>query len=110
MPGRGVLHHAFHLMTVRQDLRMSGVQAEQAQQFGVSFPAVRHHEILAGASADAEQGAFGQVVDRSIFTTGRPFQRLDQLFVKTQVKLAERHRVFHVWSPHRKFLSVNFFT
>lgn len=27
---------------------MSGVQAEQAQQFGERFPAVRHHEVLAG--------------------------------------------------------------
>ncbi|EOG9874803.1 MULTISPECIES: hypothetical protein [Enterobacter cloacae complex] len=40
--------------------------------------------------------AFGQGVDRSIFPTGAHFQRLDQLFVKTQVKLAEHHRSFHV--------------
>ncbi|WP_254912030.1 hypothetical protein [Enterobacter cloacae] len=38
--------------------------------------------------------AFGQGVDRSIFPTGAHFQRLDQLFVKTQIKLAEHHRSF----------------
>ena len=40
--------------------------------------------------------AFGQGVDRGIFPTGAHFQRLDQLFVKTQVKLAEHHQSFHV--------------
>ena len=40
--------------------------------------------------------AFGQGVDRSIFATGTHFQCLDQLFMKTQVKLAEHHRSFHV--------------
>jgi hypothetical protein len=40
--------------------------------------------------------AFGQGVDRSIFATGTHFQRLDQLFMKTQVKLAEHHRSLHV--------------
>ncbi len=40
--------------------------------------------------------AFGQGVDRSIFATGAHFQRLDQFFMKTQVKLAEHHRSFHI--------------
>ncbi|CNU78280.1 Uncharacterised protein [Salmonella enterica subsp. enterica serovar Bovismorbificans] len=44
--------------------------------------------------------AFGQSVDRSIFPTGAHFQRLDQFFVKTQVKLAEHHRSFHVCFVH----------
>lgn len=35
-------------MAVRQGFRMAGVQREQAQQFGEGFPAVRHHEVLAG--------------------------------------------------------------
>ncbi|MCS0522624.1 hypothetical protein [Enterobacter hormaechei] len=42
------------------------------------------------------QEAFGQGVDRGIFATGAHFQRLDQLFVKTQVKLAEHHCSFYV--------------
>ncbi|MGG9067853.1 hypothetical protein ACQ9A7_23745 [Enterobacter hormaechei] len=48
---------------------------------------------------------FGQGVDRGIFATGAHFQRLDQLFVKTQVKLAEHHRSFHVRFVHHANLA-----
>ena len=33
--------------------------------------------------------AFGQSIDRSIFATAAHFQRLDQFFMKTQVKLTK---------------------
>lgn len=58
----------------------------------LKIPVAGHHRFQT-----VIEEAFGQGVDRDIFATGAHFQRLDQFFMKTQIKLAEHHRTFHLY-------------